>query len=168
MTQANSDRGLFSQLLPLLGQRAVLITVSQIDDGDRLQVNICPRQLKEGENHALTTPLSVTGSAAELDTDLVSQVSTFVASHVGLHSTLTAIEKELAEAEKNAREEAKKKQKTVGNGGKKTPDLPAKAQETEAKSEAIAAQTMSLFDETPPTEAPESPKEHEDDGTDRH
>ena len=43
-----SQGGLFTQLEPLLVHRAVLVTVSKIE-GDRLQVNICPRQLKEGE-----------------------------------------------------------------------------------------------------------------------
>ncbi len=56
-----SQGGLYTQLEPLLAYRAVLITVSKIE-GDSLQVNICPRQLKEGEN-----ALCVTGSAAELD-----------------------------------------------------------------------------------------------------
>jgi len=66
--------------------------------------------------------------------------------HVGLNSNLTAIEKELAEAEKNARDEAKKKQKTAGNGGKKV-----EASITPAEVEkAAASQTLSLFD--PPTE----------------
>ena len=75
--------GLFTQLDPLLTARAALITVSKID-GDRFQVNICPRQLKEGENPALTVPLCVTGTAAELDADLVPQISSFVAAHIGL------------------------------------------------------------------------------------
>jgi hypothetical protein len=39
-----------------------------------------------------------------------------------LNTNLAAIEKEIAEAEKAAREEAKKKQKVVGNGGKKAAD----------------------------------------------
>src|SRR5438552_18162438 len=91
--------GLFAQLEPLLADRAVLITVSKLE-GDRLQVNICPRQLKEGENLALTFPLCVTGTAAELDADLVAQVSRFVSSHIGLNSNLAAIEKEIADAEK--------------------------------------------------------------------
>ena len=56
--------GLFAQLEPLLDHRAVLITVSKLE-GDQLQVNICPRQLKEDENSALTVPLCVTGTAAE-------------------------------------------------------------------------------------------------------
>src|SRR5688572_279748 len=50
-TTATSKSGLFAQLEPLLANRAVLITVSKLD-GDQLQVNICPRQLKEGENSA--------------------------------------------------------------------------------------------------------------------
>jgi hypothetical protein len=68
-----------------------------------------------------------------------------VAAQVGLHSNLSAIERELAEAERLAREEAKKKQKTVGNGGKKA-DPVAKPAEAEVKPEPPAAQTLSLFD----------------------
>ena len=100
-TAETSQPKLFAQLAPLLAHRAVLITVSKLE-GDQLQVNICPRQLKEGENAALTIPLCVTGTAVELDADLVTQIARFVASHVGLNSNLAAIEKELAEAEKEA------------------------------------------------------------------
>jgi len=100
-TTASSQSGLFAQLEPLLAHRAVLITVSKLD-GDHLQVNICPRQLKEGENSALTIPLSVTGTAVELDVALVTQISRFVASHIGLNSNLKTIEQEIEEAEKAA------------------------------------------------------------------
>src|SRR5207249_4157303 len=120
-------------------------TVSKIE-GDRLQVNICPRQLKEGENPALTVPLCVTGSAAELDADLVPQLSRFVASHIGLNSNLVAIEKEIAEAEKAAREEAKKKPK-ASNDGKKVAESTATptAPLATTKPETESRQTRSLF-----------------------
>ena len=152
MTQtATTQPGLFHQLEPLLAHRAVMITVSKLE-GDQLQVNICPRQLKEGENHALTTPLCVTGTAAELDSVLVPQISTFVASHAGLNTNLAAIEKEIAEAEKAAREEAKKKHRVVGNGAKKTTDanpapLPAEPSKPEPP------QMLSLFDRQSATDA---------------
>jgi PRTRC genetic system protein E len=145
-TAATSQPGLFAQLEPLLAHRAVLITVSKLD-ADQLQVNICPRQLKEGENSALTIPLCVTGTVAELDSDLVTQVSRFVASHIGLSSNLTAVETEIAEAEKAAREEAKKKHKPVGNGGKKTTGSPSTPSPTESKPEIEAPQTPGLFDD---------------------
>src|SRR2546428_12759262 len=86
-TTATSQPGLFAQLEPLLAHRAVLITVSKLE-GDQLQVNICPRQVKEGENPALTIPLCVTGTAAELDADLVAQITSFVASHSGFNTNL--------------------------------------------------------------------------------
>src|SRR5437870_12333275 len=97
-TTESPQTGLFAQLEPLLVHRAVLITVSKVE-GEQLQVNICPRQLKEGENPALTAPLCVTGTAAELDADLVAEISRFVASHVGLNSNLAALEEEIVEAE---------------------------------------------------------------------
>ena len=123
----------------------MLITVSKLES-DRLQVNICPRQLKDGENPALTIPLCVTGTATELDADLLPEISRFVASHIGLNSNLTAIEKETAEAEKTAREEAKKKHK-LANGGKKVADsiTPAPSPAS-SKPEVELQQTPSLFD----------------------
>jgi PRTRC genetic system protein E len=153
MPTAVPQSGLFTQLQPLLAHRAVLITISKLE-GDQLQVNICPRQLKEGENSALTIPLCVTGTAAEFDADLVPQISGFVASHVGLNTNLAAIEKEIAEAEKAVREEAKKKQKIVGNGGKKAADSAATTQPPSAsKSEPAAPQMLSLFDQQSQTDA---------------
>jgi PRTRC genetic system protein E len=147
-TTATSQSGLFAQLEPLLAHRAVLITVSKLDS-DQFQVNICPRQLKEGENPALTIPLCVIGTAAELDADLVAQIAGFVSSHTGLNSNLATIEKEIAEAERAAREDAKKKHKAVGNGGKKTTDSVPSQPPIESKSDPEPPQTLGLFDERP-------------------
>lgn len=154
MTSApTAPNGLFTQLAPLLVHRAVLITISKLE-GNQLQVNVCPRQLKTGENQALTTPLCVTGTAAELDAEFALQISTFVGSHVGLNTNLTAIEREIVEAEKAAREEAKKKQKVVGNGGKRSVDnAPAPPPLAPASSEAGPTQPLSLFDQQPDTSA---------------
>jgi len=154
---ASTAGGLFSQLAPLLAYRAVLITVSKLEQGDLLQVNICPRQLKEGENQALTTPLCLTGTAAELDTELASQLSTFVASHAGLNSNLAQIQKEIEEAQKTAREEAKKK-RAIGNGGKKTTETSAPAKSSLEKPEPDAIpQTRSLFDAVSPAAPANAP-----------
>jgi PRTRC genetic system protein E len=139
--------GLFSQLAPLLAYRAVLITVSKLEEGDLLQVNICPRQLQQGENQTLTAPLCVTGTAAELDADLVSQIATFVSSHVGLTTNLAAIEQEVAEAEKAAREAAKKKHKVVGNGGRKSSDSVSSTVTVGSKPQPEAPKMRSLFDQ---------------------
>ena len=154
---ASTASGLFSQLAPLLAYRAVLITVSKLEEGDLLQVNICPRQLNVGENLALTTPLCLTGTAAELDTELASQLSIFVASHAGLNSNLAQIQKEIEEAEKTAREEARKKRAT-GNGGKKTPETSAPAKSSLEKPEPeTVPQTRSLFDAAMPAASANAP-----------
>src|SRR5258706_10245942 len=63
----------FTELMPLLRQRAVMITISDVGQG-LLRVNIIPRKLvvdgSSDENTALTTPLSITGKAEELDREL--------------------------------------------------------------------------------------------------
>jgi len=51
---------LFVELMPLLKQRTLLITVARVDE--RLKVNVIPVKAKEGEDEALTTPLGYTGS----------------------------------------------------------------------------------------------------------
>jgi hypothetical protein len=94
-----------------------------------------------------------------LDAELVSQISSFVASHVGLNTNLAAVEKEIAEAEKAAREEAaKKKQKVVGSGAKKTVDnAPAAQPSAPALADAKPTEPLSLFDQQPEAVAPTSP-----------
>ena len=148
-TTITATTGLFSQLEPLLVHRAVLITVSKLEDGGVLQVNICPRRLKEGENPALTVPLCVTGTAAELDAELLTQITSFVEAHIRLNSNLTAIEKEMAEAEKAAREQAKKKSKAVSDTAKKTAETNTKTAPVPAKTEAQQPPMLSLFDQQP-------------------
>ena len=50
---------MFKDLQPVLRDRAVLLTVTLLDE-DQIRVNIAPKKLKDGDNDALTTPLSVT------------------------------------------------------------------------------------------------------------
>jgi len=59
---------MFKELAPYLRQRAVLLTVTHVEE-DQIRVNVIPQKLREGENAALTTPLTVTASAEELDRD---------------------------------------------------------------------------------------------------
>jgi PRTRC genetic system protein E len=57
---------MFKELAPLLRQRSVLLSLTRLED-DTIRVNVFPKKLADGENEALTTPLSVTGTAEELD-----------------------------------------------------------------------------------------------------
>ena len=138
--------GFFVQLMPMLTDRTLMLIVSKADD-QHLTLSVVPKRMKEGENAALTTPLCCTGTPEELDRDLPAQLRDFVAGHVELSNNLAQIQREREEAEKAAREELKKKQKTVGNGGGKV--KPAESQskpEEKAPAAAPAQSTMNLFD----------------------
>ena len=54
---------MFKELAPYLRQRAVLLTVTRLED-DQISVNIIPKKLQDSENTALTTPFKLTGTAA--------------------------------------------------------------------------------------------------------
>jgi PRTRC genetic system protein E len=110
-----------------------MVIVSKADD-QHLTVSVVPKRMKESESPALSTPLCCTGTAEELDRDLPSHLQQFVAGQVTLSNNLAQIQREREEAEKAAREELKKKQKTVGNGGVK-----AKTPETKQLEEEKAA-----------------------------
>ena len=56
---------MFQQLVPLLRQRSVLLTVTSLEEDHQIRVNVLPKKLADGENAALTTPMSFTGTAAE-------------------------------------------------------------------------------------------------------
>ena len=113
---------MFKELAPYLRQRAVLLTVTHLED-EKIRVNVVPQKLKDGENAALTTPLTVTGTAEELDRDLPPTVVNFVAAHLELKNTLDRAKAEMDAAAKAAQLEAhtKNKASTTKAGPKPEP-----------------------------------------------
>src|SRR5580704_10507067 len=102
----------FTELMPLLRQRAVMITISDVGQG-LLRVNIIPRKLvvdgSSDENTALTTPLSITGKAEELDRELPGQLATFTESIAKTGSNLEELKTQHSAAVKALEAENKKK-----------------------------------------------------------
>jgi len=103
---------MFKELAPLLRQRAVLLTVTRLEE-DEIRVNIIPKKLNESENNALTTALKVTGTAEELDRDLPSAIVSYVSSHLQLKGSLERAQAEMDAAAKAAQAEARAKAKTL-------------------------------------------------------
>lgn len=130
---------MFRELAPLLRQRAVLLTVTYLEE-DQIRVNVLPKQVGTGENTALMTPLSVTGTAAELDEQLPQALVQFVGKHLELKNTIESAKAEMDAAAKLAKEEAKSKTKT----NVKKPDLPPAKPEP-----AKPAPSLGLFDTVP-------------------
>ena len=108
---------MFRELMPLLSQRALIVTVSRVGD-ERICVNVIPKVLKSdhGDQEAgLTTPLSMTGSPGELDEQFSAQLIDFVEAHVELSSTLQSAKEQIEASTKVARESAKKSAKSGGS-----------------------------------------------------
>src|ERR1700761_6015104 len=85
--------------------------------------------LAKALNTALTTSMSFTGTAEELDTQLPAALVSYVASHLALKNTLEKAKEEMAAAAKAAQEEARNKSKSV----KKASGPVTKARPTDAK-----------------------------------
>jgi PRTRC genetic system protein E len=141
---------MFKELAPYLRQRAVLLTVTHLEE-DQIRVNIIPQKLKDGDNSALTTPLSVTGTAEELDRELPAAIVDFVAAHLQLKNTLDKAKAEMDEAAKAAQAEAKAKIKAPTKREpvkpEATPAMPAKPAQAVAPE---TPKTASLFDALAP------------------
>ncbi|HEU5400788.1 MAG TPA: PRTRC system protein E [Terriglobales bacterium] len=155
---------MFKELAPYLRQRAVLLTVTHIED-DQIRVNVIPQKLKDGENAALTTPLTVTGTADELDRDLPATLVNFVSAHLELRNTLDRAKAEMDAAAKTAQAEARSKAKTTA---KKEPPKPETSTPADTPKQAQPvkeepSRTASLFDAPAPpaTTATESDEEEE-------
>jgi PRTRC genetic system protein E len=149
--------------LRYLRQRSVLLTVTHLEE-DQIRVNIIPQKLKDGDNNALTTPLSVTGTSEELDRELPATIVDFVAAHLQLTNTLDKAKAEMDAAAKTAQAEAKAKTKTPA---KREPVKPEINSATPAKpAQALLpepAKTASLFDApTPATSASADDMDEED------
>jgi len=126
---------MFQELMPLLAQRILLLTLSRVSD-EQISVNIIPKPLKSDQpddGSALTTPLRVTGTPKELDDQLPPQLADFVETHLGLSSTLKNAKEQMEAAAKAAREAAENPTNSKSHSGpsKSAPPSPAKVQ-TEA------------------------------------
>lgn len=138
---------MFKELAPLLRQRAVLLTLVHLEDG-QIRVNVIPQKIKDGDNAALTTPLTVTGTAEELDRDLPSTLVNFVGAHLGLKNTLDRVKEEMDAAAKAAQAEARSKNKSMGTKPAPKPEVakPAETPKPAPQPPPEPARPASLFD----------------------
>ena len=145
---------MFKELAPLLRHRAVLFTVSHVED-DQFRVNVIPKKITDGENDALTTPVSVTGTVEDLDRELPQTLLHFVSSHLELKNSLERAKAEMEEASKIARAEARKKSgsQVVRKDPASISSKPAAAPEPPVPVKVEAPTPASLFD-TPPEPEP--------------
>ena len=98
---------MFTELMPLLASRTVLITVAKVDH-KTLRVNVIPHA-KADENPALSTPLTYTGQPEELDAELGKHLAGYVRTHQQTASTLAEAKASMEAAARAAQEEAKRK-----------------------------------------------------------
>jgi PRTRC genetic system protein E len=144
---------MFKELLPVLRNRAVLMTVTLVDE-DQIRVNIVPKKLKDGDNDALTIPLSVTGTADALDADLPSTIVSFVGFHLQMKDNLEKAKAEMDAASKAAQAEARAKSKTSAKTAQPNTQVTQYAPTAKPTEPAKPApqKPASLFDmPTPPT-----------------
>ena len=152
---------MFKELAPYLRQRAVLLTVTHVEE-DQIRVNVIPQKLKEGENAALTTPLTVTASAEELDRDLPATLVSFVGAHLGLKNSLDRAKAEMDAAAKAAQAEARSKSKTSATKAATKSEVtkPAEAPRPAPQAAPEPARAASLFDA--PAAVPNSDMDEEE------
>ena len=134
---------MFKELVPILRNRAVLMTATALDD-DQIRVNVVPKKMKDGDHDALTTPLSVTGTAEDLDAQLPSALVQFVGAHLELKNTLETAKEQMAEAAKAAKAEARSK---------------ATGRTAPVRTEPTAAETKRPVDAAPKPAEPRKPEQ---------
>jgi PRTRC genetic system protein E len=161
---------MFTELRQLLAKRSLTITVALLDNG-QIRVNVVPHvrpedskineQIKYSNKSevasvpneaikALTTPVSITGTAEEIDAKFPAILSQYVESHVQLQESLDRVSSEIAEAVKaiDERNKAKAKDKTVKKEEK------SKSEEPKPK----AADTLPLWWTDQSATAPGTPQ----------
>jgi PRTRC genetic system protein E len=101
---------MFEELMPLLKQRVLVLTISRVDD-DLICVSVIPKKREDAadENAALTIPLALTGKPEELDRDLPAQLSGFAESVIKTGSNLEQLKAEHAAAVKAVDAENRKR-----------------------------------------------------------
>ena len=150
---------MFTELMPLLGDRTVLITVARESD-TTLRVTAIPKRAREGENAALSTPLSFIGTPEELDRDFARDLAAYVDVHRQLGSTLAQAKAEMEAATKAAQEEAKRKadeKRKAKNPTSASAPAPYAQPGAPASRDPVTGTTSSLFDGAPAGPAESQP-----------
>ncbi len=134
---------MFVELMQILADRTVMITVARLND-DAIRVNVIPQRTGETDNAALATPFSITGTPAELDAELSVHLLGYVESHRQLRTSLAEAKSQMDAAAKAAQEEAKrktaerkKKPEEKGTGEEKATTEPTAETSADAKTEAM-------------------------------
>lgn len=119
---------MFRELMPLLKERTVMMTLSRIDDAT-IRVCVIPKRLKEDgketpQENALCAPLAVTGTVDDLDREFGGQLSRYSSSVVTLGANFAEIEATHEAATKALKADNKKeidRQRGKGSGAKVSP-----------------------------------------------
>ena len=145
---------MFKELVPLLSNRVVLMTLSLVED-DKIRVSVVPKKIKEDENDALTTPVAFTGTAEELEAELGPTLVSYTGSHLQLKSTLENAQAQMDAAAKAAKSKAQLNSKTPPKkeGSSSTTTKPTPAAMPTVPAKPAPPKTASLFD-MPPIEQP--------------
>ena len=154
---------MFIELMPLIENRPLTITVAALSEG-RIRVNVVPQalakdskvnekigyankdkvaQVPESAIHALTVPLSLTGTPEEIDAELAQQLKTYVDSHLMLEQAVDEAKRQIAEAIKAIEEREKNRSKAKTTTVTKADDTKSDQNSEEAK---IASDNLTLFE----------------------
>ena len=156
---------MFTELLPLLKDRTLMLIIAGIGD-KTLRVNVIPQRKSGKENdaaeNAFTSPLTITGTVEELDRGFAQQIGGYRASLDHLKSNLGEIESAHAAAIKTIEEERKKELNSKRKASSTTVKAAARMDSEEAPPpangkpvfgskapSAASPTTQSLFDASP-------------------
>lgn len=137
---------MFTELKKLIAKRSLTITVAVLDN-EQIRVNVVPHARPEDKKvneqisyshknevasvpaeaiKALTTPISITGTAEEVDEKLPGILLQYVDSHVQLQNSFNRASNEIAEAVKaiDERNKAKAKEKSAKKDDKPQKEEP--------------------------------------------
>ena len=163
---------MFTELMPLLKQRVVVMTISRVDD-ELVCVSVIPKK-RDGatdEDSALAVPLSFTGRSDELDRELPTQLAGFTESVIKTGSNLEELKAQHAAAVKAVDAENRKRLEEKRKASSKSgppPEKPAAGPEIKdgkpvfgSKASCEPADTASLFDAVEKHEGPAVAPSHD-------
>jgi PRTRC genetic system protein E len=139
---------MFSELLSLINHRPLTITVAALAEG-KIRVCVIPQTIMSDEHindkagghkeikkipeeaiKALTTPLSLEGTAAELDAGMTEQLTKFAEAHVALHNGLQRAMTEIAQGVQAIEDRNKAKSAAKTTSGKEKGQSPQQSKPT--------------------------------------